>query len=90
MALWLVACVGLVICICGRCGAWGAWVGMAWFWSPCMKVNVCSYFCSPENFQVFDILVSNCMIQEPDYYAVYNVSIANDDEQIEAIKIWLY
>ena len=47
-------------------------------------------FCSPENFQVSDILckmVSDCMIEEPKY--VHNVSIAHDDEQIEAHKIWL-
>ena len=29
------------------------------------------------------------MIAELDYYAVHNVSIAHDDEQIEAHKIWL-
>ena len=48
---------------------------------------VCSYFCSPEKFQVSDILckmVSNCMIEELNFCAVYNVSTAHDDEQIEA------
>ena len=33
-------------------------------------------------------MVSNCMIEELNY-AVHNVSIAHDDEQIEAHKIWL-
>jgi hypothetical protein len=30
------------------------------------------------------------MIQDPNYYAVHNVSIAHDDEQLEAQKVWLY
>jgi hypothetical protein len=50
------------------------------------------YTCGPESFQVSDILckmVSNCMIEEPNYYAVHNASIAHDDEQIEAHKICL-
>ena len=34
-------------------------------------------------------MVSNSMIEELNYYAVHNVSIAHDDEQIEAHKIWL-
>ena len=33
-------------------------------------------------------MVSNCMNQEPNYYAVHNVSIAHDDEQIEAHKMF--
>ena len=48
---------------------------------------MCSYFCSSEKFQVSDILckmVSNCMIEELNFCAVYNVSTAHDDEQIEA------
>jgi hypothetical protein len=48
---------------------------------------VCMYFCSPEKFQVSDILckmVSNCMIEELNFCAVYNVGTARDDEQIEA------
>jgi hypothetical protein len=32
-------------------------------------------------------MVSNYMIQEPSYYAVHDVSIAHDDEQIEAHKL---
>ena len=34
-------------------------------------------------------MFSNFMIEELNYYAVHNVSIAHDDEQIEAHKIWL-
>ena len=32
-------------------------------------------------------MVSDCMIEEPKY--VHNVSIAHDDEQLEAHKMWL-
>ena len=38
-------------------------------------------------FQIF--CVKWLAIEEPNYYAVHNVSIAHDDEQIEAHKIWL-
>ena len=40
-------------------------------------------------FRYFVKMVSNCMIEELNYYAVHNVRIAHDDEQIEAHRIWL-
>ena len=33
-------------------------------------------------------MVSNSLIEELNYYAVHNVIIAHDDDQIEAHKIW--
>ena len=40
-------------------------------------------------FRYFVKMFSNSMIEELNYYAVHNVRIAHDDEQIEAHKIWL-
>ena len=46
-------------------------------------------FCSQDNFQVSDIVwkwLASCVFEEPNYYVLHDVSIAYDDEHIEAHK----